>query len=124
MSRFLTFQEVVEINADTVRRHGGIHAVRDHAALEAAIGRPQNGYYGDVIEEAAALFESLSQNHPFVDGNKRTAFTAAAVFLMLNGQELLFDDSLAYSWLMSLYDTQRLTKAELDSWLRSHTHPR
>jgi len=124
VSRFLTFQEVVEINADTVRRHGGIHAVRDHAALEAAIGRPQNGYYGDVIEEAAALFESLSQNHPFVDGNKRTAFTAAAVFLMLNGQELLFDDSLAYSWLMSLYDTQRLTKAELDSWLRSHTHPR
>jgi death on curing protein len=124
VSRFLTSQEVVEINADTVRRHGGIHAIRDHAALEAAIGRPQSGYYGDVIEEAAALFESLSQNHPFVDGNKRTAFAAAAVFLMLNGQELLFDDSSAYSWLMNLYDTQRLNKAELDSWLRSHAHPR
>jgi death-on-curing protein len=91
--------------------------------LESAVGRPQAGYYQDVIEEAAALFESLSQNHPFVDGNKRTAFTAAAVFLMINGYELIFDDAEAYAWLIELYDNHRLTKAEIEMWFRRHSHP-
>jgi len=123
VSRFLTLDEIVEINADTTRKHGGIHAIRDRAALEAAVGRPQTGYYQDVIEEAASLFESLAQNHPFVDGNKRTAFIATAVFLTLNGLEMTFDDTRAYDWLIDLFKTHRLTKAEVDSWLRRHILP-
>ena len=120
MSRYLSLEEVVEINVDTVGKFGGIHGIRDRAALESAVGRPQAGYYAGPIEEAAALFESLSQNHPFLDGNKRTAITAAAVFLALNGYELVFDDDEAYAWLTSLYDTRRVTKADLETWLRRH----
>jgi len=62
--------------------------VRDADGLASAVGRPQGGYYADIIEEAAALFESLAKNHPFFDGNKRTAVVATAVFLKLNGYTL------------------------------------
>jgi len=123
VSRYLTVAEVVEINKDLVRKFGGTHAIRDNALLESAVARPQSGYYADLIEEAAALFESLSQNHPFVDGNKRTAITATGVFLLLNGLKLQFDDLEAYNWLMGLYETGRVTKAILDPWLREHGKP-
>jgi death on curing protein len=63
-----------------VRLYGGSHGVRDRGLLSAAVARPQTGYYSDVFEEAAALFESLSQNHPFIDGNKRTAISARPCF--------------------------------------------
>ena len=65
----------------------------------------QTGYCSDVIEQAAAPCQSLAQNHPFIDGNKRTAITAAAVFLRLNGYKLYFDDVEEYEWMMSLYET-------------------
>lgn len=120
MSRYLTVDEVIEINAEMVRQFGGTHALRDHGALAAAVGRPQTGYYSDVIEEGAALFESLSQNHPFIDGNKRTAITATAVFLMLNGLKLVFHDLEAYDFLIGLYESGGMTKAAIDGWLRSH----
>jgi death-on-curing protein len=108
------------IHAELLARFGGISGVRDANGLSSAIGRPQSGYYTDVIEEAAALFESLSQNHPFVDGNKRTAIAATAVFLRLNGYKLLFDDLQTYEWLISLYETGRMKKAVIEEWLRSH----
>jgi death-on-curing family protein len=56
------------------------------------LARPRSGYDGDLIQEAAALFERLSQNHPFVDGNKRVAVTVTAAFLRVNGYRLEFDD--------------------------------
>jgi death-on-curing protein len=62
-----------------IERFGGSHGLRDQGALESALARPQTGYYLDLIEEAAALWESLSQNHPFIDGNKRIAITATAM---------------------------------------------
>jgi len=83
----------------------------------------RSGYYSDAIEEAAALFESLAQNHPFLDGNKRTAITATAVFLRLNSYKLVFDDVEAYESLISLYETGRVTKAAVAEWLRSHSRP-
>ncbi|HEX7288198.1 MAG TPA: type II toxin-antitoxin system death-on-curing family toxin [Candidatus Angelobacter sp.] len=74
----------------------------------------------DVIEEAASLFESLVQNHPFLDGNKRTAFTASAVFLAVNGYLLDFEDAQAYEWLIGLFEGQQLTKSRIEEWLRAH----
>jgi death on curing protein len=68
-------------------------------ALESALARPQSGYYRDLIEEGAALWESLSQNHPFIDGNKRVAVTVTAAFLRVNGCRLRFDDITAFSFL-------------------------
>ena len=120
MTRYLSVEDILTIHAELLARFGGISGVRDANGLSSAVGRPQSGYYTDVIEEAAALFESLSQNHPFVDGNKRTAVAATGVFLRLNGYKLLFDDLQAYEWLISLYETGRMKKAVLEEWLRSH----
>jgi death-on-curing protein len=69
MTDYLTVIEVLAIHEDQIERYGGKHGVRDRGLLEAALFRPQTGYYADILEEAAALWESLSQNHPFIDGN-------------------------------------------------------
>jgi death on curing protein len=88
--------------------------------LESALARPRSGYYSDLIQEAAALWESLSQNHAFVDGNKRVAVTMTAAFLTVNGFRLEFSDLDAYSFLNGLYETGRMRFDELDEWLRQH----
>ena len=95
--------------------------MRDHAALESALARPRSGYYRDLIQEAAARWESISQNHAFVDGNKRVAVTVAAAFLRVNGYRLECDDFDAFSFLMDLYESGRMRFEELDRWLRQHT---
>lgn len=123
MSRYLSFDEIVEINTEMVHRFGGTRGLRDSGALQAAVGRPQSGYYSDVIEEAAALFESLSQNHPFLDGNKRTAITAVGVFLLMNGYKLYFSDLEAYQWLIGLYEAGNVKKTAIELWLRQHARP-
>ena len=76
-----------------------------------------------MIQEAAALWESLSQNHPFIDGNKRVAVTVTAAFLKVNGYQLEFNDLDAYAFLMDLYETGRMRFSELDAWLRKHLLP-
>ena len=94
--------------------------IRDLAALESALARPRSGYYTDLIQQAAALWESLSQNHAFVDGNKRVAMTLTAAFLRVNGYRLEFHDRDAFSFLNDLYETGRMRFEELDRWLRQH----
>ena len=78
---YVLVEDILAIHEDQIERYGGAHGIRDPGLLEAALFRPQTGYYDTLIDEAAALWESLSQNHPFVDGNKRTAFAATFVFL-------------------------------------------
>jgi death on curing protein len=68
VTRYLSIEDLLTIHDEMLARFGGIKGVRDQNALSSAVGRPQSGYYSDVIEEAAALFESLAQNHPFLDG--------------------------------------------------------
>ena len=97
--------------------------IRDAAALESALARPRSGYYADLIQEAAAMWESLSQNHAFVDGNKRIAVTMTAAFLRVNGYRLEFRDEDAYSFLIELHQTGRMHFAELEQWLRKHAAP-
>lgn len=123
MIRCLSVEDILTIHDEMVARFGGTKGVRDANALSSAVGRPQSGYYADIIEQAAALFESLAQDHAFVDGNKRTATTATAVFLRLNSYKLLFDDVEAYEWLMSVHETGRVTKTAVGEWLRSHARP-
>src|SRR6266576_3777715 len=88
MREFLTLAEIYRMQHQLIEIFGGIHGVRDQGAVEAAVFRPQTGYYNSIEEEAAALMESLGNNHGFVDGNKRIAFTATDVFLQANGFEL------------------------------------
>jgi death-on-curing protein len=94
--------------------------VRDRGALESALARPQSGYYVDLIQEAAALWESLSQNHPFIDGNKRVAVTMTAAFLRVNGYRLNFADADAYAFLLNLYERGNFRLGDLEKWLREH----
>jgi death on curing protein len=116
-------QDVLAIHARLIERFGGSLGIRDRGALESALARPQTGYYIDLIQEAAALWESLSQNHPFIDGNKRVAVTVCAVFLRVNGYRLHFDDRVAYAFLISLYEANQLSFSELETWLRAHVTP-
>ncbi|MCC6605474.1 MAG: type II toxin-antitoxin system death-on-curing family toxin [Anaerolineae bacterium] len=93
MTRYLTPQQVLFIHARLIATTGGEHGILDLGLLESAVARPQATFdgadlYPDLFLKTAALMESLSQNHPFVDGNKRTAITAAAMFLQLNGTRL------------------------------------
>lgn len=121
MRYYPSVEEVISAHARLIERFGGSLGLRDRGALESAVARPQSGYYEDLIQEAAALWESLSQNHPFVDGNKRTAVTVAAAFLRVNGYRLEFDDSAAFDFLLGLYESGRFRFAELGDWLRSHS---
>jgi len=115
-----TVVEVLAIHADQIERFGGTSGVRDAGQLEAALFRPQTGYYPDVIAEAAALWESLSQNHPFIDGNKRTAFAVAYTFLALNGHGLTADENAVIEFLVPLYEKNRLEYGLLEAWLRKN----
>ena len=83
--------------------------------------RPQTGHYPTLIDEAAALWESLSQNHPFVDGNKRTAFAAAYVFLAINGLAITATDDEAQDFVLGLYYTSSVTFDNLRVWLDENT---
>ena len=115
---YLTVADVLGMHTVLIRRYGGLPGVRDPGALEAALYRPQTGYYKDTIEQAAALMESLAINHPFVDGNKRIAFAATDVFLRINGFKLTRQPAQIYSELISMLDDRRLNLINVDAWLR------
>ena len=88
--RFFTLAEALEIHADQIRRYGGSPGVRDQGMLQSALGQPSAGFgdeylHKDIFEMAGAHAYHLAGNHPFVDGNKRTALACALVFLDLNG---------------------------------------
>lgn len=120
MTDYLTTIEVLAIHADQIERYGGAQGLRDPGQLEAALFRPQTGYYADLIEEAAALWESLAQNHPFVDGNKRTAFAATYTFLAINGLRITADPDAAYTFIAERYETGSFAFDRLAQWLREN----
>ena len=116
---YLTVADVLGVHAVLIQRYGGAPGVRDPGALETALFRPQTGYYDDMVAEAAALLESLAINHPFVDGNKRTAFAAADVFLRINGWRLQRAPLQIHAEMIQMYETGIFDIAHLDPWLRS-----
>ena len=120
---YLTLPEVLAIHEDQIDMYGGAEGVRDLGQLEAALFRPQSGYYRDVIAEAAALWESLAQNHPFVDGNKRVAFASTYTFLLLNEIVLTADPDLAWNFISRLHEEGEFRFEHLDDWLRKNTQP-
>jgi death on curing protein len=123
MTDYLTVAEVLAMHTDQIERYGGSPGVRDLGLLQSALYRPQTGYYADLIEEAAALWESLAQDHPFIDGNKRTAFAATYTFLAINGARIIADPEETYAFLAGLYEANQFSFNELAPWLRSHVTP-
>ena len=120
MTDYLTTVEVLAMHTDQLERYGGGEGVRDYGLLEAALYRPQTGYYADLIEETAALWESLSQNHPFIDGNKRTAFAATYTFLAINGARLTAGAEQTCAFVAALYEGNQFSFDKLVPWLRDH----
>ena len=120
---YIRVDDVLIIHADQISRYGGVLGVRDPGLLEAALFRPQTGHYPTLIDEAAALWESLSQNHPFVDGNKRTAFAATYVFLSINGLTIIATDQDTQSFVLGLYETGQLKFERLREWLSRNREP-
>jgi|SRR5438128_11396343 len=119
-TKYLTKAEIIAIHYELIERFGGSHGIRDEALLESAIGRYQSGYYADQIEEAAALMESLGGNHPFIDGNKRIAVTAAFVFLAVNSYDVTVEEDMAFEFINGLFNVHEFSFARLESWLRKH----
>jgi death on curing protein len=122
MTDYLTLAEVLAIHADQIERYGGSPGLRDAGVLEAALYRPQTGYYTDLIGQAAALWESLGQNHPFIDGNKRTAFAAAYTFLAINGSRITAGPTKTYTFISAVYDAGTFDFDHLEKWLRRNVN--
>lgn len=118
--RYLTQKQIILIHRELIDRYGGLHGIRDQSLLESAIGRYRCGYYADAVEEAAALMESLIQNHPFIDGNKRIAVNAAFTFLIFNGHEILTDEKRAFDFIFGLFQTGEFSFAKIEPWLREN----
>ena len=123
MRRFPTIEEALAMHEVLIDAFGGAHGVLALGALEAAILRPQIGYYNSLIEEAAAIMESLSNNHPFIDGNKRVAFFVTDDFLRLNGYFIDCDNDMAYSFFIGLYESNSFRFDNLVPWLEEHVSP-
>ena len=124
MSRdYLRLSDVLAIHQEQIERYGGADGVRDMAGLASAIARPQSGYYNSLIEEAAALWESLSQNHPFIDGNKRTAYSSTFRFLALNDVLITADPDDIYPFIIQSMEKGDMRFPTLLNWLTENTQP-
>ena len=118
---YLTLDDALFIHDEQLRLYGGAQGVRDEGLILSALLRPQTGYYADLIEEAAALWESLAMNHGFIDGNKRVALACTMVFLEINGAQTTGDEG---DWIAFIYqhlDTGTFRKPVLQDWLGRHT---
>lgn len=120
---YILVEDILAIHEDQIERYGGAHGIRDPGLLEAALFRPRTGYYETLVDAAAALWESLSQNHPFVDGNKRTAFAATFVFLAINGLDVTASDDEAQAFILDLYESGGVNFKNLQAWLLVNTGP-
>lgn len=116
--QFLSVNEAIEIHKRLIERFGGTPGVRDQGLLESALFRPQTGYYEDLAEMAAALFESLLLNHAAIDGNKRVAFFATDVFLRLNGWKISVEANAAHKYLIGMLGRGDCSYEKLLPWIR------
>lgn len=114
---YLTVAEVIAIHHHQIEEYGGAHGLRDQGALEAEVFRPQTGYYSDISEEAAALLESLVNNHAFVDGNKRVGFAAVHTFLLVNGFDLDVSSKAAYEFMIETMEQGKFRFSLIHEWI-------
>jgi death on curing protein len=123
MPIYLTLEEALRIHELLIDAFGGARGVRDAGLVESALLRPQTGYYADLIEEAAALWESLAMNHGFIDGNKRVAYACVELFLQMNGLDIAADNDELERFIYSNLEAGTFRKDVIDLWLRGRTVP-
>lgn len=124
MTEYVTTADALFFHKQLIERYGGAPGLRDAGALESALHRPQTGYYDTLVHEAAALLESLVQNHPFVDGNKRVAFAVVDVFLRINGYSITADSKAIYDQMIKLVEARAFDMEHLVPWLQEIVRPR
>jgi len=128
MVLYLSLGAVLYLHEQLIARFGGAKGIRDEGALKSALARPRSTFagqslYPSLFEKAAALFESLCLNHPFVDGNKRVAYAGTGIFLELNGWRLQADADEAVEFTLEVAAGKR-GKEEIRVWLEQHSLPR
>jgi death-on-curing protein len=121
---YLDMQDLLALHRRQIQQFGGAPGIRDAGLLEAALARPQSGYYRDLIEEAGALWESLTMNHGFVDGNKRVGFAATHVFLRSNSLDITATAQDTLQFVIGSLDAGVFEKERLEAWLRGNSAAR
>ena len=124
--RWIERDVIIAVHEMQLAEHGGMAGVRDGGLLESALGRPINlALYGepDAAALAAAYGYGISRNHPFVDGNKRTGYVAAELFLRLNGYELLANDADCVITMLGVAAGD-VDETAFAAWMRTHAVPR
>ena len=126
MTTYLTAEHVLFIHYRLVSETGGEHGVRDIGLLESAIARPgatfdKQELYKNIFEKAAALMESLVNNHPFIDGNKRTGIACTVLFLRQNGILFSAKNSDLEEFTLRVAST-KIKLPEISKWLKNHSH--
>jgi death-on-curing protein len=117
---YLTLEECAHLHAELIRRFGGAEGIRDPGLLESALARPRSGYYRSLSEQAAALFQSVAANHCFIDGNKRVAFAATAIFLRMNGCRLQVTADAGEDFLLNRIIVGKADIAEITEWIEAN----
>lgn len=123
--KYLTPEQILFLHARLISETGGSQGIRDLGLLVSAAGRPQAAFegsdlYPDLFTKAAALMHSLIQNHPFVDGNKRTGIAAAALFLQVNGFRLIATNPEVENFTLSVARGEQEVP-DIASWLKHHS---
>lgn len=124
---FLSLEEIVAIHEKMIAVGGGSAGLRDSTLLHAAIERPKASFaavalYPSIWLQAAALMQSLVKNHPFIDGNKRTAFFGSVRFLSRNGWELVATNAAVVSFVIKT-ETENLAVSKIAAWFKAHCAP-
>lgn len=121
---YLTEAEVIAVNEEMVAKFGGLHGVKDLHMLSLAVGRPQMSVafqdaYQTIFDKAAAMFHSIINNHPFLDGNKRTSLFSAILFLERNGWKVEFRRKEAVKFTRKAHN-EDYTVQQISKWLKEH----
>lgn len=121
---FLTLEQVLVVHTDQIERYGGSHGLRDLGLLESAVFRPQSSFgdedlYPTIFHKAAALLHSLIMNHPFVDGNKRTATASTLLFLEMNDCSLVVEQKVLVNFILKI-EKEDLKIEIISSWLKKN----
>lgn len=127
MMSYLTAEQVLFIHYRLIEETGGSHGIRDIALLQSGVARPMATFgsddlYPDIFSKAAALMHSIIKNHPFIDGNKRTAITAASLFLIRNGFQIKTSNKELERFTLKAASTN-LELEEIAGWFRKHSKP-
>ena len=115
-----TLSETLELHVRLIERFDSKEGVRDMGLHESVLMRPQTDYYKSLSLQASALLQSLTQNHSFIDGNKRVAFATSTIFLRMNGYRLKVDVDNGESFIIDRVIKGKADIEEIATWLEKH----